>query len=583
MALSLRQRILWWSVGSSLAIPAIAFLFVDDAFRSTIYRAHEETLTAETRLLAELQESEIAAAQDRIASLASLPTLRAAMETGDSATVRQTLDPLLQESGMAWLAVTTTQQTLLASTAGAPAEPIAEADELLREARYYDTGDLWYQDGRLVQVHASGIFFGATPLGVLLGGAPIGAGRVERLEAATQQRIVFTVLDRLVAGGAQLADQEREDLLREWAAETVAGQLTGDAAVPAGEPVREFTLAGDHYWGTTISLPDARGNRRGTLIAFRSLEEAMRPARELRLALLGIALVAILLAFLSSYVLSRRVTHPVNRLLHETVRLGTGNLDEPIRPESDDEIGKLAAGFDQMRISLSQARAELLQAERLSAIGRAASAVVHDIRQPVMAIQGYVALLKEDWDDEVRRLEDFSVVDQELVRLNGMMGEILDFARGGERVDLTVGSVRDLLDEVTRAVHSKFAERAVRLDIEHGYDRTARLDFPRTRRVLENLLRNAAAVVEPGGAVRLRSEETAEGLRLVVEDTGPGIPDEIRDRVFEPFVTHGKTEGTGLGLAIVKAFTERQGGTVRVETSSAGTTFLLDFPSVEAA
>ena len=81
----------------------------------------------------------------------------------------------------------------------------------------------------------------------------------------------------------------------------------------------------------------------------------------------------------------------------------------------------------------------------------------------------------------------------------------------------------------------------------------------------------------------MRSGEADGGLRLVVEDTGPGIPEEIREKLFEPFVTHGKAEGTGLGLAIVKSFTERQGGSVRFETSAAGTRFLLDFPARGAA
>ena len=119
--------------------------------------------------------------------------------------------------------------------------------------------------------------------------------------------------------------------------------------------------------------------------------------------------------------------------------------------------------------------------------------------------------------------------------------------------------------------------------MDHGYTGRWSLDFPRTRRALENLVRNAASAVEPGGSVRLRSRETSSGLSLVVEDTGPGIPEAIRENLFEPFVTHGKTEGTGLGLAIVKAFTERQGGSVRFETSSAGTRFLLDFPARGAA
>ena len=107
--------------------------------------------------------------------------------------------------------------------------------------------------------------------------------------------------------------------------------------------------------------------------------------------------------------------------------------------------------------------------------------------------------------------------------------------------------------------------------------------FFRIRRVLENLVTNAAAAVGPGGRVKVRSAATPQGLRLEVEDTGPGIPEEVRETLFEPFVTFGKKEGTGLGLAIVKTLTERNGGTIRFESSSSGTRFLLDFPRRDAA
>jgi signal transduction histidine kinase len=347
--------------------------------------------------------------------------------------------------------------------------------------------------------------------------------------------------------------------------------------------VREFTMGGARYLGSTLPLPDARGGAVGHLVAYRSLDEALRPARDLRLALAGIVIAAILVAFGSSYLLSQRVVRPVNRLLDETVRLGSGNLDRPSHPGRDDEIGKLAMGFEQMRVSLRRAQEELLRAERLSAVGRAASAIVHDFRQPVMVIQGYVALLKADLDDKAQCEEDLTLIESELARLNAMMGEILDYARGGEGIELTEGATADLLEEVCRPVRLLMEEKGIALKVEHGYTGHWRLDFPRTRRVLENLVRNAASVVKPGGSVCVRSEETAEGLQLVVEDTGPGIPEEIRENLFEPFVTHGKMEGTGLGLAIVKAFTERQGGSVRFETSPAGTRFLLDFPARGAA
>jgi signal transduction histidine kinase len=516
---------------------------------------------------------------DRVVGLASTPTLRAAMETRDSLTIRQNLDHLLESSTMEWLAVAAPDGTVVASTGRTPPRA-GTAAALVGESRYYDTGDLWHQDGRLVQVYASGIFLGPTHLGALLGGAPVGAARIARLHSATQQRIAFLAGGEVVAAEAAMREAERADLVGAWSGHLPPVPAPGERAATE---VREFSMGGTRYLGSSLPLPDARGGAVGHLVAYRSLDDAMRPARDLRFVLSAIVLAAILVAFGSSYVLSQRVVRPVNRLLDETVRLGSGSLDHPIHPERDDEIGKLAQGFEQMRVSLRRAQEELLRAERLSAVGRAASAIVHDFRQPIMVIQGYVSLLKSELDDKAQCEEDILLIEGELARLNAMMGEILDYARGGEGIELTEGATAELLEEVVRPVRLLMEEKGISLRVEHGYTGHWKLDFPRTRRVLENLVRNAAAVVKPGGSVWVRSGQTEEGLRLVVEDTGPGIPEEIRENLFEPFVTHGKEEGTGLGLAIVKAFTERQGGSVRFETSPAGTRFLLEFPARGAA
>lgn len=582
MTLSLRQRILWWSVGSSLIILLAVFLLVDEVFRDTILTDQHENLISGTRLAGQLQESELNESLDRMVGVATTPTLRAAVETGDATTIRQSLDDLIETSGMDWLAVATPEGELLAVTEGVPGR-VTSTGGLVEETGEYDTGDLWSEEGRLIQVYATGVFVGSTHIAALIGGMAIGPERVGRLESTTQQRIAFVSGDRLVAGGGELSGPESADLASAWPASlSDRGDLAEEPRREHSE-VREFTVGNHRFLGAAVALPDARGRTVGQLVVFRSLDEAMRPAESLRTALLVILLVAIAVAFVASYLFARRVVRPVNRLLDETVRLGSGNLDRTIEPERNDEIGRLAHGFEQMRVSLRQAQEELLRAERLSAVGRAASAIVHDFRQPIMVIQGYVEMIKADLGDRLQCEEDLRLIENELARLNSMMTEILDYARGGEGIDVTEGALGDLLEEVARPVRHLLLEKGISLEVEHGYAGRWSLDFPRTRRALENLVRNASSVVKPGGSVRLRSDTTESGLRLVVEDTGPGIPEEIRETIFEPFVTHGKVEGTGLGLAIVKAFTERQGGSVQFETSSAGTRFLLDFPARGAA
>ncbi|HEX6588886.1 MAG TPA: HAMP domain-containing sensor histidine kinase [Longimicrobiales bacterium] len=573
MALSLRQRILRTSLASTLVVVFAAFLLVDGIIRDTVTRDQRETLAAGARLVSQLQSAAIDDHIDRTASLASVPTLRAAVETGDSSTIEANLGGLLAGAEADWIAVTDPAGRLLAATPGTPS--LARADRLIESARSFDSAELWAENGALEQVHASGIFFGATQLGVVLTGVRIGADRVEQMEDATQQRVAFVANGDVVAVGREMTERARADLARAW----------GDAAAPDAGSIREFELDGERHMGSAIELPDGRTGLAGHLITFRSLDAAMQPARTVRYVLLGIAALGIAFALGASYVLARRVTQPVDRLLAETVRLGTGDLDTPIRAEREDEIGRLALGFEEMRQSLASARHELVRAERLSAVGRAASAIVHDIKQPVAAISGNVELLRDDWADERARNEDLDAIGHELKRLNTMMSEVLDFARGGDVMRMDIGSVPDLLHGVERSMHATLRGTGIALVVEHGYTGLWTLDFARTHRVLENLARNAAAALARGpGRIVLRSALAADGgLRLEVEDDGPGIPEAIRDTLFEPFVTHGKREGTGLGLAIVKAFVERQGGAVTYTTSSSGTRFIIEFPAGGAA
>ena len=572
MALSLRRRILWWSVASTLVIVLAAFLLVDGIIRNTIGSDQRENLVAGTRLVSQLQASAVDEYLDRTASLATAPTLRAAVETGDPSTIRENLDALLAGAATDWIAVLSPAGELLAATDSTPS--LERAAPLVESSRFFDSAELWPLEGRLEQVHASGIFFGSTQLGVVLGGIAIDEARVAQMEAGTQQRVAFLAGRDVVAADSTIGERARADLARVW---SVPASAVTDAS-DDGHDVREFELDGERYMGTSIPLPDGRGGDAGRLVTFRSLDAAMQPARTVRYALLGVAAAGLLFAFGASYVLARRVTSPVNRLLAETVRLGSGDLGNPVEPEHDDELGRLALGFETMRRSLKGAQEELVRSERLSAVGRAASAIVHDIKQPVTVIQGHVELLQEDWADEAARNEDLGTITRELGRLNGMMDEVLDFARGAESLRLTSGSVRELLDEVARAVRPLLKAGDVRLTVEHGYEGTWTLDFARTHRLLENLVRNAIGALRGSGAVTLCSRIDDGVLELEVEDDGPGIPAEIRETLFEPFVTHGKREGTGLGLAIVKAFTERQGGTVRFETSDAGTRFIVRFP-----
>ncbi|MDX1566460.1 MAG: HAMP domain-containing sensor histidine kinase [Longimicrobiales bacterium] len=582
MSFSLRQRILWWSVLNVLVILAVVFFLVDRSLRVTIRSGLEENVGSGARFAAELFRSDVSEGVEQIEGLASAPTLRAAVETGDSATVRANLEVLLADVEATWLAVTAPSGRLLAEAGPTPADRIRDSELFLVEARRYDTADLWVDGDGLTEVYAGPITLGTNTIGILLRGQRVGPEVIERLELATQQEILLVSGDRILVGGEDLPPQTGEVLSVALDAGSPAGADPSTEAqdgMGPSTPVQELELTAGPVLAAAVPIPGATQESVGRMVALRSLDEAMAPARQLRFTLLAVAGGGILLAFGFSFFLARSVTRPVRRLLRETVRLGSGDLEHPVEKQRDDELGRLAEGFDDMRRSLLDARNELVRAERLSAVGRAASAIVHDFSQPVNVIQGNVELLEYDWDDPEARDEDIRIIRRELRRLISMMQEILDFARGEDQIRKTTTSVPEMLDDIARRYKVQLEARSISLEVENGYDGTWSLDVPRTTRVIENLVRNAAGAIGSDGRVRLVSARRNGHLQIRVEDDGPGLPDGLGETLFEPFVTQGKEKGTGLGLAIAKSFTERQGGTIRFETSPEGTTFILTFPA----
>jgi signal transduction histidine kinase len=567
MKASLGRRIHAWSSATTLLVLLAVLAVVDGRFRTQIRHDLEENLVAGGRLATELRDRHLTDRLDAVAALAQNPVLRGSVDTRDPNTVLAAMTDLLPWSGFDWLAVTTPDGTLLAATGGAPSRIEERSAALVRDVRFYDAGDVWRVSDTLVDVTASALYFGDAPLGIVLAGRRIGAETVAEVESYTRQRAVFLAGDEVAAASTPLQGVAAERLV--W--ELPAGRM--DAGKPAA-----LTIGRNDFLAVRTVIPDAAGEPVGELVLLRSLDEAFAPVRQLRVALAVIGIVALAGAAILAWLLSRSVTRPVARLLEETVRIGAGDLDEPVEPGPADEIGALARGFEQMRTSLQQARADLIRAERLSAVGRAASAIVHDFAQPVTVLAGYVDLLEESVDDPNERAEFFRIVRRQLENLRGMMQEVLEFARGEDTIRRGPELIPRLIDDVARALGPSLAEQGIRLGVEHGYRGIWMLDGARMTRVLNNLVGNAAAVVPAGGSIRLRTTFANRRLHIEVQDDGPGIPEAIRDNLFEPFVTHGKRGGTGLGLAIVRNVLEKQGGSIDFTTSSRGTTFRLELP-----
>src|SRR6185312_10809414 len=235
-------------------------------------------------------------------------------------------------------------------------------------------------------------------------------------------------------------------------------------------------------------------------------------------------------------------------------------------------IASQAAGA----IACARQRNEQSNRDRLASIGRMLAGLLHDLKTPMTIISGYAQLMAAS-DESQQRETYVEQIQRQFDLMAGMTREVLAFARG--ETDLVVRKVyvNRFTDDLTTQLGAATAGRGIDFQVEATYDGIAFFDEQKLLRVFHNLARNAIEAMPEGGKLRITCSREGDSLRWKVSDTGPGIPDELRGRLFELFATN-KKGGTGLGLAIVKRIMDDHRGTISCESNSDGTTFTIELP-----
>jgi signal transduction histidine kinase len=220
---------------------------------------------------------------------------------------------------------------------------------------------------------------------------------------------------------------------------------------------------------------------------------------------------------------------------------------------------------------------EVMRSERLSLLGTTVSSIVHDLNNPISTILGACHVIQTSTQDELTA-KMAGLIRGSIDRMAAMTGEIIDFSRGETELKLKWFPLSELLS----GLEPDFAKCRPRIDVrlEVLFDGRIYADQFRLVRVFSNLIRNAREAMknEAEHILRFTVKQANSVLRFEVTDTGCGIPADLLPRIFEPFVTHGKTGGTGLGLAISKAAIEAHQGTITVRSGAGGTSFQVDLP-----
>jgi signal transduction histidine kinase len=225
---------------------------------------------------------------------------------------------------------------------------------------------------------------------------------------------------------------------------------------------------------------------------------------------------------------------------------------------------------------------ELMRNERLALVGTMANTIIHDFKTPIAVIRSCTELLASRVADPAVA-EFTTLIEKATGNLLGMTQELLDFARGHTSVTFQRHPASGVLEELEAQFRPALPAN-IHVIREVRFADDVNVDLGRFTRVLLNLVKNSLEAMPKGGILRLGLRQEGDRVIFKIADTGTGIPPELLEKIFEPFVTFGKSKGTGLGLAIAKSVAEAHGGSITLHSKlGLGTTFEVSLPALPLA
>jgi len=504
--------------------------------------------------------------------LADLPNLRALMTTQHAPTIQDASADLWQLTGSdLFLLADGTGKVMALHTSAAGYTRDAAQASLTRTLQNEQNRDWWYGGGHLYAVFLQPIYFGASRnhvvLGVLAMGFEVDKHLADVVARVASCQVAFRYGRDIVV--STLLPHQQQAL-----AARVSLMTTRESLNP-----EEIGLGGEIFLTTSLELAPTE-SRPVTLTVLKSYDAETLFLEELNRVLLGVGLVAVLAGSWWIFLISHTFTRPLANLVSGVRALEKGDFAFPLHVRSRDEVAELTTAFDGMRKSLQKSQQDLLHAERLATIGRMASTISHDLRHPLTTILAYAEFQSEGDLDANQRKGLYDEIRSSVNRMAELISSLLEFSKGREALQLSHGDVVEALERTLSSIRIRPEFKGIQITVAHDGATDGWFDFKKLDRAFDNLLQNACEAAPPAtGKIQILARGVDDHVEISVADNGPGIPESIREDVFQPFVTYGKEEGTGLGLAVVQKIVRDHGGEVMIEaTGESGTTFKVILP-----
>jgi signal transduction histidine kinase len=571
----LRTKFLLSMAAVSAALTFTTLLVVRHTVQQEVRLGIQRDLENSVSAFHSFQQQREVTLERSAALLADLPDVRALMTTNDPATIQDASRGLWHLAGSDLLLLADSSGKVMALQAAPPEISLRQEQDFFPQVvsnllSSAETRHWWYVEGHLYEVFLQDIYFGPASghkvLGYLLLGYEIDDRVTRDLSRVAASEVAFRYGDSIVR--STLKPAQESELLQ--VRPTTAG------GAPQGDQIR---LGEERFLATVVELPTA-GSVGLNLWVLKSFDQATAFLSNLNELLLALGLAAVLTGSVLVSLISHTFTRPLENLVAGVRALEQGDFAYPLQVQGGDEVAEVTGTFDRMRKNLQKTQRELLDAERLATIGRMASSISHDLRHSLAAVMANAEFLCESNLTPGQREDLYAEIRIAVNQMTDLIESLLEFSRTRESLRPSYGDVRSAVDRAVQGVKAHPEFQRIRIRISGEGSTEGWFDFKKLERALLNLLLNACEMVPAeSGKIDIGLRRRGESLEIRIEDNGPGIADAVRDRLFEPFVSHGKENGTGMGLTVVQKIVQDHGGDVAVEqTSSSGTTFRVSIP-----
>jgi signal transduction histidine kinase len=568
---TLRTKFLLALILISAALTSATLLLVRYRVQIQVREEIIRALHASAVTFQSLQQQRESTLERSAALLATLPPLKAVMTSQHMATIQDASATFWHLSGSQLFVLADRSGRVVANHNVSSAFTFAEAQESMqRSLAKGESQDWWFGGGRLFEVFLQPIYFGAPgdnpPIGMLAVGYEVDSRVADDISRVASSRVAFYYQNKLVVStvpAAQIPELARR--VKEFA-----------RMDPAPEVIQ---LGTERFLATSVGL-SAGNSPLVTLTVLKSYDEATAFLQSLNRWIVAVGIAVVLAGSVLIFFVSTTFTRPLAQLVAGVHALEEGNFAYPLQVAGNDEVSELTTAFQGMRVALQEAQGRLVDAERLATIGSMASMISHDLRHPLTAILAYAEFLAEGKLSEAQRNDFYQEIRLAVNRMTDEISSLLGFSKQRQTIRPAYDSFKEVIERAINTVKVLPEFESIVITFSHEGPDTGWFDAGKVERVMLNLFFNACEAVSPdSGRIEVRSRTSDDGIEIRVTDNGPGIPDSIRENLFQPFISFGKAKGIGLGLTAVHKIMQDHGGEVAVERTGAdGTVFKLVLP-----